>query len=172
VLAAIADHAQSSVLLAMNEAASALVPARRALESWRRHDAPYFAARLRVQVARACMALDDLASAQWELDAALQDFELLGARPEAAAVQELLRSCDPAQARKASHPLTQREVQVLALVARGWSNKVIARELSLSDKTIDRHLSNIFDKLGVGSRTAAAAYAIENDILGPAGSNG
>jgi DNA-binding NarL/FixJ family response regulator len=173
VLAAIADHAASSVLLATGDAASALVPAQRALESWRRHHAPYFAARLRVQVARACIALDDHASAQWELEAALQEFESLGAKPEATAVRQLLRSCEPApHAGKASHPLTQREVQVLELVARGWSNKVIARELSLSDKTIDRHLSNIFDKLGVGSRTAAAAYAIERHLVGRATSDG
>jgi DNA-binding NarL/FixJ family response regulator len=61
--------------------------------------------------------------------------------------------------------LTARELEVLALVARGWSNKVIARSLALSDKTVDRHMSNIFDKLGVGSRTAAAAYAIERGLV-------
>ena len=60
--------------------------------------------------------------------------------------------------------LTTREVQVLALVAAGKSNRAIATELFLSEKTVERHLSNIFTKLGVGSRTAAAAYAFEHGI--------
>lgn len=166
MLAAIADHAQSQVLLADGDANGALEPARRALAIWRRYGTPYLAARLHVQVARACLALGDGASARLELESALEEFRALGARPDLQAAQELWRQCSaPQPGHKGEHPLTAREAQVLALVARGWSNKVIARELSLSGKTIDRHLSNIFSKLGVGSRTAAAMLAVERRLV-------
>jgi DNA-binding NarL/FixJ family response regulator len=61
--------------------------------------------------------------------------------------------------------LTAREVEVLRLVATGQSNAQIATALVLSEKTVARHLSNIFSKLGVGSRTAATAYAFEHGLL-------
>ncbi len=54
---------------------------------------------------------------------------------------------------------------MLRFVAAGKTNKLIARELFLSEKTIDRHLSNIFVKLDVGSRTAATAWAYEHDLV-------
>jgi ATP/maltotriose-dependent transcriptional regulator MalT len=167
IVEALAAHAQSSVLLALEEPVAALAPARRALETWRKHEAPYLAARMRVQVAKACIALGDHVSARWELELAQQEFGALGATPDVRVSQDMLRRCDAGSAARgaATHPLTARELEVLALVARGWSNKVIARSLALSDKTVDRHMSNIFDKLGVGSRTAAAAYAIERGLV-------
>jgi DNA-binding NarL/FixJ family response regulator len=61
--------------------------------------------------------------------------------------------------------LTVRELQVLRLLASGKTNKVIARELSLSEKTIDRHVSNIFTKIDVSSRAAATAFAYEHDLI-------
>jgi DNA-binding NarL/FixJ family response regulator len=61
--------------------------------------------------------------------------------------------------------LSPRELDVIRLVAAGRSNAAIAAELFLSEKTVARHLSNIFGKLGVGSRTAAAAYAYEHDLV-------
>ena len=54
---------------------------------------------------------------------------------------------------------------MLRLVARGKTNKVIARELALSEKTIDRHVSNIFTKIDVSSRAAATAFAYEHDLI-------
>ena len=65
----------------------------------------------------------------------------------------------------AAHGLSQRELQVLRLVARGTTNKSIAAELVLSERTIDRHVSNIFAKLRVSSRAAATAYAYEHDLV-------
>jgi DNA-binding NarL/FixJ family response regulator len=65
----------------------------------------------------------------------------------------------------AAHGLTQRELQVLRLVAQGATNRSIAAELVLSDRTIDRHVSNIFAKLRVSSRAAATAYAYEHDLV-------
>ena len=60
--------------------------------------------------------------------------------------------------------LTAREVEVLALVATGKSNRAIAEELVISDKTVARHISNIFIKLDISSRSAATAYAYEHGL--------
>jgi DNA-binding NarL/FixJ family response regulator len=96
-----------------------------------------------------------------ESDAARVVFEELGAVPDLAA----LGTVAGAATAKPPHGLTQRELQVLRFVAAGKTNKLIARELFLSEKTVDRHLSNIFVKLDVGSRTAATAWAYEHDLV-------
>ena len=62
--------------------------------------------------------------------------------------------------------LSGRELEVLLLVASGATNKAIARDLSLSEKTVARHVSNIFTKLDVPSRAAATAYAFEHGLTG------
>jgi DNA-binding NarL/FixJ family response regulator len=95
------------------------------------------------------------------LDAARDVFERLGAVPDVARVDSLATSPQAVDA----HGLTQRELQVLRLVARGATNRSIAAELVLSDRTIDRHVSNIFAKLRVSSRAAATAYAYEHDLV-------
>jgi DNA-binding NarL/FixJ family response regulator len=114
-----------------------------------------------VDLARACQALGDDEGARMELEVARAVFEELGAGPDVAA----LGTMPGAPAAKPPHGLTQRELQVLRFVAAGKTNKLIARELFLSEKTIDRHLSNIFVKLNVGSRTAATAWAYEHDLV-------
>ncbi len=123
-------------------------------------EAPYEAARVRVLVGLACRQLGDEDTAAMELDAARWVFHELGAAPELARVEQLSRAAAP----KTAGGLSAREVQVLALVAAGNSNRAIAAELFLSEKTVERHVSNILTKLGVGSRTAAAAYAFEHGI--------
>jgi DNA-binding NarL/FixJ family response regulator len=65
-----------------------------------------------------------------------------------------------------AHGLSTRELEVLLLVASGKTNKVIARELFVSEKTIDRHVSNIFAKLDVPSRAAATAWAYQHGLVG------
>jgi DNA-binding CsgD family transcriptional regulator len=168
VLFAIAGHACGSVDLAEGNPHAVLDPVRRAFGIWQQMGAPYLAARMRVLLARACMALGDVEAAQLELECAREVFERLGARPDVAAVEAIavsLRDSHEASAPAASHGLTERELQVLRLIATGQTNKAIARTLSLSEKTIDRHISNIFAKADVSSRAAATAFAYERHLI-------
>jgi DNA-binding CsgD family transcriptional regulator len=160
LLDAVAARAQGAVLLAEGDARAALAALRHAWTAWQEVEAPYEAARVRVLVGLACRQLGDEDTAAMELDAARWVFQELGAAPELARVERLAR----AAASRAAGGLTAREVQVLALVAAGKSNRAVAAELFLSEKTVERHVSNILTKLGVGSRTAAAAYAFEHGI--------
>jgi len=163
---AIALHAHAAILLAESNALAAVEPLRRAFRVWQQLDAPYLAARLRVQLARACFALADTEGARLELDGAREVFERLGAAPDLAVIETIAAGL--AQDKKESpdaHGLTERELQVLRLVASGKTNKAIARELSLSEKTIDRHVSNIFTKLDVSTRAAATAFAYRHQLL-------
>ncbi|TIX67060.1 MAG: response regulator transcription factor, partial [Mesorhizobium sp.] len=121
---------------------------------------PYLEARLRVLAGQACRMLGDEDGTELEFDAARAVFATLGAAPELARVTALV---GPASSRP--HGLTGREIEVLGLVATGRTNRSIATELGLSEKTIDRHLSNIFDKLAVNSRAAATAYAFQNGLI-------
>jgi DNA-binding CsgD family transcriptional regulator len=159
-LHAVAAHWRGAVLLAEGDARAALVVLRRAWTAWQELEAPYEAARVRVLAGLACRQLGDGDTAEMELDAARRMFQELGAAPALARLAKIFRT---AQA-EAPGGLTKREVQVLVLVAAGNSNRAIAAELFLSEKTVERHLSNILTKLGVGSRTAAAAYAFERGI--------
>ena len=118
---------------------------------------PYEASRARVLVARALRELGDEDSATAELAVARHGFAELGALPRVQEVDKLLGRARPGG-------LTEREIEVLRLVAEGRSNPDIARALVLSHKTVERHLSNIFTKLDVPSRTAAAAYAHEHGL--------
>ena len=158
MLDAMAAQARGSVELAAGDVHAALAALRRALKAWRALDAPYEAARVQVLVARACRALGDVDSAALELDAAHAALVALGAAPALARV-------DAAEALPA-HGLTQRELQVLRLVAAGSSNREIGSLLVISEHTVARHLQNIFAKLGVSSRTAAGAFAFEHNLLG------
>jgi len=161
VLAAMAAHARGAVELEAGDARRAIGPLRRAVEIWQRVGAPYLAARVRVLVGRACRSLGDEEGAAMELDAARAVFEKLEAAPDAARVAALAGKAAPAR----PHGLTPRELEVLRLVASGKTNKGIAAQLFVSEKTVDRHVSNILTKLDVASRTAAAAFAFEHQLL-------
>jgi DNA-binding NarL/FixJ family response regulator len=128
---------------------------------WEQVKAPYPAARARVLMGLAYRALGDDDGGGLELDAARAMFQHLGAAPDLARVDALTRRAPSAPPRG----LTRRELQVLRLVATGKTNKAIASELSLSEKTVDRHVSNILTKLDVSSRAAATAYAYEHKLL-------
>jgi ATP/maltotriose-dependent transcriptional regulator MalT len=161
VLHAIAAHASGAVALAEGDAEAALGPLRRAFEAWREVEAPYLAARVRVQIGLACRALGDEDGAELELDAARRVFEQLGAAPDLAHIGSLTEDASSDRPRG----LTRRELQVLRLVASGKTNKAIATELFVSEKTVDRHVSNIFNKLDVPSRAAATAFAYEHGLI-------
>jgi DNA-binding NarL/FixJ family response regulator len=159
LLRATADAASGSVLLARGDAASALTAFRAASTRWRRLQMPYDEAVARVGIARACEALADPDGAALELDAARSTFVRLGARPDLARVDLLLRPCPGRTV------LTGRECEVLRLVAAGRTNREIADELVISVHTVARHLQNIFAKTGLSSRAAATAYAYEHDLV-------
>lgn len=163
VLTAMAAQAAGAVALAAGDARAALGPLRRAWQVWQRLEAPYLAARARMAIGLACRALGDEDGGRLELDAARAVFEQLCAVPDLARVAALIGNDAPVAA--PTHGLTARELQVLRLAAAGKTNKAIAAELFLSVKTIDRHLSNIFTKLGVPSRAAATAYAYEHKLI-------
>jgi DNA-binding NarL/FixJ family response regulator len=110
-------------------------------------------------VALACRALGDADAATLELEAAQAAFERLGAEPDRKRAQARFAP----QARPAG--LTSREVEVLRLVAAGRSNREISAELVISEHTVARHLQNIFAKLDVSSRTAAASFAFEHELV-------
>jgi DNA-binding CsgD family transcriptional regulator len=162
-LRALATHATGAVLLAQGNGHAALRALRRAWTAWHQLDAPYEAARVRVDMGLACRRLGDEACAELEFDAARWIFGQLGAAPDLARVQGLSRNPAVRQA----GGLTAREAQVLRLVAAGKTNRAIAGDLFLSDKTVARHVSNIFAKLQVTSRSAATAYAYDHGLVHP-----
>ena len=139
----------------------ALVSLRRASHVWEELDAPYEAARVRVLVGLACRALGDEDTAVLELDAARSVFEELGAMPDLTRVSSLT----PSAVRGDTHGLSERELEVLRLVAAGKTNREIASALVVSQHTVARHVQNIFGKLGVSSRTAATAFAFEHELV-------
>ena len=152
-LLAMLYHARALTAEARGDAREALVSARAGFEAWHALGAPYEAARCRVVIARACHALGDEDSAALELAAAREVFESLGARPDLGA--------DPA----ATAGLSVREMEVLRLVSKGCTNRDIAERLVISERTVARHLQNIFAKLDVSTRTAASAVAHDHGLV-------
>jgi DNA-binding CsgD family transcriptional regulator len=162
LLRAIAAQTRGTVLLSEGDARAALSVLRQAWTIWQDIEAPYDAARVRVVIGLACRALGDCDAAEMELDAARWIFTHLGAGPDLARLEAL---APDASAGAVAHPLSTRELEVLRLVAAGKSNRAIAAELFISERTVERHVSNIFSKLNVSSRAAATAYAYENQLV-------
>lgn len=157
---AVAAHVHGAVLLVEGDARAALGVLRQAWNVWHDFDAPYEAARVRVLLGLACRELGDTDGAQLEFEAAREQFRGLGAVAALERLEQQRR--EPAEATAGG--LTDREVEVLRLVARGDTNRAIAAELVISEHTVARHVQNIFTKLGVTSRTAAAAFAFEHGL--------
>ncbi len=156
LLEALARDAAGTVLLDAGEARAALTPLEEASARWHDLDAVHEHARTRVRYALACRALGDEDTAALELRAAHAVFDELGAAPDVGRVTSLLGTSAPPPV-----GLTPRQLEVLALVAQGRTNREIAAELVVSEHTVRRHLQNVFVKLGVSSRAAAVAHAIE-----------
>jgi DNA-binding CsgD family transcriptional regulator len=161
LLRALFAQARGAVELAAGDARAALVSLRQAAQAWHELEAPYEAARARVLVGQACLALGDEEAFALELESARRTFEELGAVPDVASVDSLTG----ASAGAATHGLTARELEVLRLIASGKSNREIASALVISEHTVARHVQNIFAKLRVTSRTAAGAFAFEHDLV-------
>jgi DNA-binding CsgD family transcriptional regulator len=161
-LHAIAACATGAVLLAEGDQPGALAHLRDACKSYQALEAPYEAARVRVLIARALDGGGDSEGATRELDGARWAFEKLGAQADLARLQELCS--DPATP---AMGLSPREIEVLSLLASGKSNREISVALVISEHTVARHVQNIFAKIGASSRTGAAAFAFEHNLVSP-----
>jgi DNA-binding CsgD family transcriptional regulator len=160
----LADQADGTVLLAAARPGPALELLRRAQQRWVELDLPHACAQVRVLASRCLTALGDPDAADLELEAARECFERLGAAPDLARVEELATTARPPDAARPGG-LTPREVEVVRLVAAGHTNRAIAGRLFLSEKTVARHLANIYAKLDVPSRAAATAYAYDHRLV-------
>jgi DNA-binding CsgD family transcriptional regulator len=161
VLVALAAQASGAVELAEGTPSSALLALRQACQLWQQVQAPYEVARVQMLLGLACRALGDEDSAALETAAARVAFAALRAGPDLARLDALTRSPAP----EGFAGLTPRELEVLQLVAAGKSNRSIAADLVLSEKTVARHVSNILAKLGLPSRSAATAHAYQHGLL-------
>jgi ATP/maltotriose-dependent transcriptional regulator MalT len=159
-IAAVSAQVSGSVLLEEGHAGEAVSALTQAFDTFHELGLLYPAARVRIVLGRACEALGDRDGAQLQRTAAHQELSAMGAHAD-------LARLDPRAAPRsaAGERLTAREREVLRLVARGMTNKSIGQELHVSEKTVDRHVSNIFLKLGVATRAAATAFAYENALL-------
>ncbi|HEX6331909.1 MAG TPA: LuxR C-terminal-related transcriptional regulator [Actinomycetota bacterium] len=158
-LEAAATSARGAVALSEGSTAEALEALRRACALWQELRIPYEAARARRWCGLAHRAAGDEEEAEIELRAALAVFERLGAVGDVEEVTALLRGPGALPG-----GLTDREVEVLRLVASGKTNRDIAVELVISEHTVARHLQNLYAKLGVSSRSAATAFAFEHGL--------
>jgi DNA-binding CsgD family transcriptional regulator len=161
VLAAASAHAAGAVRLADGDVAGAADALHRALETWRNLEMSYEEAQTSLLIAAVCERREDGDGRRLALDTARRLFEKLNAE------HCLAHAAEPS-GRAARHAspgsLSEREVQVLRLLAAGKTNRDIAAELFISDKTVARHVSNIFDKLGVSSRSGATAWAYQHKL--------
>ena len=158
---AASSQARGALALADGQPVAALELLREARAAWQELDAPYELARSRVLLGLAYRQLGDDEGAQLEFDAAHEAFEKLGAAPAVSRVAALNAQASP----QPGAGLTGREIEVLRLVATGAKNRTIAGRLRISEKTVARHLSNIFTKLDLPSRAAATAYAYKHKLL-------
>jgi ATP/maltotriose-dependent transcriptional regulator MalT len=159
LLRAMAARTDGTVRLAEGDVEGALAVLRRAWVAWRELDAPYEAARVRARTAQACRALGDIDGAAVETEAAREVFERLGA------AADLARLADGTDANAVPGGLSAREAEILKLVAAGLTNRAIAESLTISERTVDRHVSNIYTKLDVSTRAAATAFAYEHHLV-------
>jgi DNA-binding CsgD family transcriptional regulator len=160
-LAAGAVHARGAMQLASLELGSAVGSLREAVARWRELGAPYDCARARVTLAEALTAIGDHKAAHLELDTAELTLTSLGATAD---LSRLPRAGAEATGLDG---LTPRETEIIALVAEGSTNRQVAAELVISEKTVSRHLANVYLKLGVPNRTAAVAWARRQGLPPP-----
>jgi DNA-binding CsgD family transcriptional regulator/tetratricopeptide (TPR) repeat protein len=161
LLSGTSAHATGAVHLVDGDIGAASTSLRQACEIWRDLEMPYEEAQTCVLLATVCERRGDQDGRRLELETARRLFKQLSAEPC------LARIAEPSEGvtRQSFGSLSEREVQVLRLLAAGKTNRAIAVELFISDKTVARHVSNIFDKLGVSSRTGATAWAFQPNLI-------
>ncbi|HET9666105.1 MAG TPA: response regulator transcription factor, partial [Desertimonas sp.] len=159
LLRAHAAGAAGAVLTAAGDPKTALVELRRAFNEFNSLGVRYHAARTRLLIADACAALGDHDSAAIESSAARAVLETL------TSTATTVHATVAPGTTSSPGGLTQRELEILRLVARGKTNRGIAQELVISEKTVASHVSHIFTKLGVTSRSAATAYAYDHNLV-------
>jgi len=162
-LATVVAQQRGAIELAAGQAEEALPRLREAWQRWKTLDMPYEIARTRALLGMACRELGDMDGALLEVEAARAELERLGAATDLARLDAIVGKRISGR----EHGLTPREREVLALLATGKTNRAIGQELFISEKTVARHVANIYGKLGLSSRSAATAYAYEHDLLGP-----
>ncbi len=160
-LKALAYRAEGHLLLMNQNPGASLKKLRQALGIFKEIRASYESAQTQLLIGLACRELGDHDTANMELDTAHRIFQQLGAIPDRDKIESHLKKSSANQ----SHGLTPRELEVLRILATGKTNKDIAGELFISERTVDRHVSNILGKLDVASRAAATAYAYEHDLV-------
>lgn len=158
-LTAVAERTRGAVLLVSGNPHNALETLHAAWHRLRELDTPYEAARVRLLIARVKRSMGDGDGAEMEIDAVQWIAQQLGATFGEHLTSAMNRSA------RVDHGLTPRELEVLHLLAGGKTNRDIASALIISERTVDRHVSNILGKLGVPSRTAATAYAYEHHLI-------
>jgi len=164
LIEAMLSEATGDVNFATTGPDAALPEFRRSAEIWRTLGIPYRLARVRLKTGRAWAALGDAEGARAEMEAARDTFVELGAVPDVNKAQAALHGlCKTGQGRL----LTPRQTEVLALIARGLTNRDIAERLGLSRRTIDRHVGDILTRTGVPTRAAATAYALSRGLISP-----
>jgi DNA-binding CsgD family transcriptional regulator len=161
LLDATCAHATGAVLLAAGDIAGAAAWLRRACEGWRDLAMPYEEAHTCLLLAVVCGRRGDPDGQRLELDAAARLFKALDAEHYLARTAGQAEAAGP----RSAGPLSERELQVILLVAAGKTNREIGEALFISEKTVARHVSNIFDKLGVSSRTGATAWAYQHHLV-------
>jgi DNA-binding NarL/FixJ family response regulator len=162
MLHALAAVARGRLQLAEGNPMTAGTTLKAAVRQWKELEVPYEIATASTLLGQAQREAGDEDAAKASFARARALFEQIGARLDVHGLDTTRRTRRPAG-------LTEREVEVLRLVADGRSNKEIAAQLHLSVKTVSRHLTNIFNKIGVTSRAAATAFAFEHDLIGRRG---
>ncbi len=160
-LFAMSSYCQGAVFLAEGSIQLALDHLQKALKGWNTLHLPYESALTRELKGLVYRKLKDKDNSDMELVAAKWVFEQLKAIPDLERITQLLNK----KRHYETYGLTLRELQVLHLVVSGKTNKIAAGELFISERTVDRHVSNIFNKLGVSSRVEATAFVFKNKIL-------
>lgn len=161
-LQAIAARAEGNIILKKGEPKKALDKLHKAWAALKRIGASYELAKTRMLIGLAYQKIGDKDSAEIEFDAARWTFQKLGAMCDLSKMDPFIQNTSSDDH---THGLTPRELQILRLLTTGITNKEIGKDLYISERTVDRHVSNILAKLNVPSRAAATAYAYEHDMI-------